>query len=409
MENVIFYTIVGILLFNYILSRVLEGLNDKFRTDKLPEELAGIYDQEKYSKSQAYDKERGKFSLLTGTISIVAMLAILFLDGFGYLDGIVRTYTKHPVWMALLFFGVLALLSDLLSTPFSWYSTFKIEEKYGFNKTTPGTFIADKIKGYALAGIIGGLLLSVLIWFIESTGSMFWLYAWGALSGFMIFMTMFYATLIVPMFNKLTPLEDGELKTAIESYCEKVGFNLNNLFVLDGSKRSTKANAYFSGLGARKTIVLYDTLIEKNTTEELVAVLAHEIGHYKKKHTRSSIILSLLQTGLMLFIFSFFVNNEFLSKALGAKETSIHLSLLAFSLLYSPLSTILGVLMNMLSRKNEYEADRYARDTYGAKPLMSALKNLSVDSLSNLRPHPYYVFLYYSHPTLLQRLKALAN
>jgi len=403
----IFVIVVGILLFNYLLSRVLNYLNDKNWSDELPKELEEFYDKEKYKKSQDYDRVSGRFGLITSTFSLLLMLSMLFLDGFAYIDSYVRTITDNTVLMAMLFFGILGIASDLIGIPFSLYSIFVIEEKFGFNRTTPKTFILDKLKGYVLGAILGGGLLALFVWFYESTGELFWVYAWAAFSGFILLMTSFYASIIVPLFNKLTPLEEGALRTAIEEYCSKVSFKLDNLFVMNGSKRSSKANAFFSGLGSRKRIVLYDTLIEKHSTEELVAVLAHEVGHYKKKHTRSSLVISILQNGLMLFILSLIIDNPVLSQALGAESTSFHLGLMVFGLLYSPLSMIMGIGMNMLSRKNEYEADNYAKETYVSSALQTALKKLSVDNLSNLQPHPAYVFFHYSHPTLLQRLAAL--
>jgi len=403
----IFVLIVGIIAFNYLLGRVLSYLNDTMRSTELPQELKGIYDEEKYKKQQEYDKETSRFSLLTSTFSFIIMLLMLMLDGFAWVDGLAGTITEHSILIVLVFFGILGLASDIIGIPFSLYSTFVIEEKYGFNRTTVKTFLFDKLKGYLLGGIIGGGLLAIFVWFYDTAGEMFWVYAWLLFSGFAMFMTAFYASLIVPLFNKLTPLESGSLRGAIEDYCKKVNFKLNNLFVMDGSKRSAKANAFFSGLGAKKKIVLYDTLINNHTEEELVAVLAHETGHFKKKHTRASMLISILQTGLMLYILSLVIGSPALSQALGVQGQSFHIGLLVFSLLYSPLSMIMGIGMNMLSRKNEYEADAFASETYSGVALASALKKLSVDNLSNLTPHPLYVFFNYSHPTLLQRLNAL--
>lgn len=403
----IFYIIIGILLFDFMLERFLDYLNSKYWSNELPPELAGIYDAQKYKKSQDYEKVKTKFSVLTSSLSLAAMLIILWLDGFARLDEFVRNYTLNPILMALMFFGIIGLAADIFSTPFSIYSTFVIEERFGFNKTTPKTFILDKLKGWLLAGIIGGGLLALIVCIYMISGEWFWLIAWGAIGAFTIFMTMFYSNIIAPLFNKQTPLEEGNLRAVIESFAQKVGFKLKNIFVMDGSKRSTKANAYFTGLGAKKRIVLFDTLIKDHSTEELVGVLAHEIGHYKKKHTLAGTIISLAQTGLMLYILSLFIGNPVLSQALGASEGSFHLGILAFGLLYSPLSLILGLIMNIISRKNEYAADRFAGENYEPKPLQEALKKLSVNHLSNLRPHPVYVFFYYSHPPLLQRLKAL--
>jgi STE24 endopeptidase len=405
----LFYIIIGILIFDYVLERILDYLNSTYWSNTLPKELEGIYKEDKYRKSQDYEKVKQRFSLLTDSITFIAMMLMLVFGGFAYIDEFVRHYTTNPILMALLFFGILGLAADILSTPFSIYSTFVIEEKFGFNKTTPKTFILDKIKGWLLGALIGGGLLALIVLIYISTGKWFWIIAWGAISVFMIFMTMFYSTLIVPLFNKQTPLKDGELRDAIEKFARKVGFKLDNIFVIDGSKRSKKANAYFSGLGAKKRIVLYDTLINDHSVDELVAILAHEIGHYKKKHTLTGIIISLAQTGLMLFILSLFIGNPVLSKALGANEGSFHMGILAFGLLYSPLSLILGLVMNIVSRKNEYTADRFSGENYNAQALIAALKRLSVNNLSNLKPHPVYVFFYYSHPPLLKRLNVLKN
>lgn len=407
MENTVFYIIVGILLFEFIADRILDRLNYSSWSEEFPKEAEGIYDEERYRRSREYYKANYKFSLAASTFSLLLMLAMLFLHGFAWLDAFVRQHTDHPIWMALMFFGILAAASDIISTPFSLYRTFVIEEKFGFNRTTLRTWLMDKIKAYVLAAVIGGGLLAVVVWIWQSTGIYFWLLVWAVITLFMIFVTMFYASWIVPLFNKLTPLPEGELRMSIEEYCRKVGFKLDNLFIMDGSKRSSKTNAFFSGLGSKKKIVLYDTLIEKHTVDELVAVLAHEIGHYKKKHTMQGVALGIIQTGIMLFIMSLFLDNPALARALGAAETSFHLNIFAFGLLYSPLSQLLGIVMNVLSRKNEYEADHYAATTYSAAALRSALKKLSVDNLSNLKPHPAYVFVHYSHPPLLQRLNAL--
>ncbi len=407
MAQTLFIIIIAFIIVDYILERWLNYLNSLYWSNDLPEELKGIYDAEKYRKSQAYQKVHHKFGLLISSLSFVFMLAFLYFEGFAYIDQIARSYTNNNILIALIFFGILGITADILSTPFQIYSQFVIEEKFGFNKTTWKTFVLDKIKSWLLGALIGGGLLSLIIWIYNSTGDYFWLITWAVVTAFMIFMAMFYSSLIVPLFNKQTPLEDGELRNAIKEFADKVGFKLNNIFVIDGSKRSTKANAYFSGMGAKKRIVLFDTLIKDHTTEELVAVLAHEIGHYKKKHTLKGIILSVAQTGIMLYIISLFIGNPVLSQALGAEQGSFHIGILAFGLLYSPLSLLLGILMNVISRKYEYQADRFTGEKYNAKALQDALKKLSVNNLSNLRPHPLYVFFHYSHPPLLQRLKAL--
>ena len=405
--HTIFFIILAILIFDYVLERILDYLNSTYWSNELPAELAGIYDADKYRKSQDYEKVSTRFSIFTGTLGLAAMLLMLFLGGFAWLDNFVRQYTQNPILMSLIFFGILGLIVDILSTPLSVYSIFVIEEKFGFNKTSPKTFILDKLKGWLLAAIIGGGLLALIVWIYQVSGNWFWVIAWAVIAVFTVFMTMFYSNLIVPLFNKQTPLDEGTLRIAIEEFARKTGFRLKNIFVMDGSKRSSKANAYFTGLGTKKRIVLFDTLIKDHTDEELVGVLAHEIGHYKKKHTLTGTIISLLQTGLMLYILSLFIGNPVLSQALGAQEGSFHLGILTFGMLYSPLSLILGLIMNVVSRKNEFVADRYAGENYDPKPLKDALKKLSVSHLSNLRPHPVYVFFHYSHPPLLQRLKAL--
>jgi STE24 endopeptidase len=407
MSQLILYVIIGILVFDYFVERTLDYLDIQNWKKPLPAELSDIYTEGEYKKAKDYDLEKTRFSFISSTFSLALMLLVLFIKGFGLVDSYVSTITIHPIGSALLFFAIIALASDVLSLPFSLYSTFVIEEKYGFNRTTVKTYISDKVKGYVLGGLIGGGLLSLFIWFYMWAGTNFWIYTWIAFGVFILLLTMFYSSVILPVFNKLNPLPEGDLRSAIENYCSKVGFKLENLFVMNGSKRSSKANAFFTGLGKKKTIVLYDTLIEKQTTEELVSVLAHEIGHYKKKHTLYNSVLALLQLGLMLYLLSLFLNNPEFSIVLGAERAKIHLGLITFALLFSPISMILGIFKNILSRKFEYEADRFAAETYEASYLQSALKKLSVNNLSNLNPHPLNIFIHYSHPPLLARLRAL--
>jgi len=402
--QIILIVIIGIIAFDFVVERVLEYLNDSRKNEKLPSELEGIYDKDEYEKQQSYSKANSRFGLIESSLSFVIYLGMILLGGFAYVDEIAQGFVVHPIGTALVFFAILMLANDIIGTPFALYGTFVIEEKFGFNKMTIKTFILDKLKSWLLGGLIGGGLLSLIIWFISQFPDTFWIYAWVTVAAFMIFMVMFYSSLIVPLFNKQTPLEDGELRSAIEEFSQKVGFKLDNIFVINGSKRSTKANAYFSGLGAKKRIVLYDTLIEQLETKELVAVLAHEVGHYKHKHTLSSIAISLVQMGVMFFILSIFIKEPSLSQALGAETHSIHMALLAFGMLYSPVSFIIGILMNMWSRKNEYEADNYAEKHYDGEPLISGLKKLSKKHLSNLTPHPAYVFFHFSHPSLYQRI-----
>lgn len=409
MHNTLFYIIIGIIIAEYLFERYLDYLNTTRWSDELPEEVKGIYDEEKYRKQQAYQKENHKFGVLTGGLNFLIILGMFLFFGFAIVNNWAYTFTSHPILVAFIFFGVLLIVSDIINTPFSIYDTFVIEEKYGFNKATPKIFILDKIKGLLLGAVIGGGLLALIIWIYEKTQNLFWVFAWIVISVFTIFMSMFYSNIIVPLFNKQTQLEEGELRNAIKSFSDKVGFKLDNIFVINGSKRSTKANAYFTGLGAKKRIVLYDTLIEDMEIPELVAVLAHEIGHYKKKHVYQGLIISLIQTGFILFIFGLLISSPDLSMALGVEKPNFHIGLIAFVTLYTPVSFILGIFMNMLSRKNEYQADRFAADNYEAEALASSLKKLSVKNLSNLTPHPRFVFFHYSHPTLLQRLAHLKS
>lgn len=406
-SQTLFYIIIGILVVNFVIDKILDLLNARRFQDSVPPELKDVYDNSEYERSQLYKREKYRFGRLTGTISIVATLLFFFFDGFALVDGIARTYSDNNIIIAIVFFGIIMLASDLLGTPFSYYSTFVIEEKYDFNKTTRKTFVFDKFKGWLIGAIIGGGLLAIIIWFYESTGVYFWLYAWGVVTVFSVFMNLFYARLIVPLFNKQTPLTDGSLRRQIEKYASKVGFNLKNIFVIDGSKRSTKANAYFSGFGREKRITLYDTLINDLEEDEIVAVLAHEVGHYKLRHIIYSMVATVITTGFTFWLLSLFVGNATLSEALGVSQPSFHIGLIAFGVLYTPISEITGLFMNYISRKFEFQADDYAKTTYAASPLISALKKLSKNSLSNLTPHPAYVFMYYSHPTLLKRFQNL--
>jgi STE24 endopeptidase len=392
---------------SYLFDQILDYINLRYHRTDIPDQIAEFYDQEKYLKSLAYHRALTNFSFLTSAFGFILSMIMLVTGGFGWIDSLLRTSIDNDIMLALIFFTVISLASDILTIPFQLYSTFVIEEKFGFNKTTYKTFIIDKLKGYLLGALIGAPLLALLIYLIQVIGPSFWIWFACIASVFIFFVNMFYASLILPLFNKLTPLPEGDLKNAICEFAKRVNFPLDNIFVIDGSKRSNKANAFFSGIGKKKKIVLYDTLISKHTTEELVAVLAHEVGHFKKRHIVWGFVFSILQVFFTLFILSLMVYNENLSIALGGTQLAIHLNLIAFAILFSPISGITGILMSMYSRKNEFEADAYARETFSAVALGQALKRLSVDSLSNLYPHPLYVFFHYSHPPLLQRLKAL--
>jgi len=405
----LFIILLTIIILDFSLERLLDFLNYRNISSDLPAELADIYSAEKYQKSQEYGKVTGRFGLWTSTFSFSLLLVMLFADGFALVDSWARGLTGSEMMVSLIFFAILFLASDIITLPFSLYSTFVIEERFGFNKTTLPLFVMDKLKGWLLTILLGGGLLALILWFFQATGKNFWLWAWLILTTFTIFMAMFYSSLIVPLFNKQTPLEDGELRRAIEEFSTKAGFTLENIFVIDGSKRSSKANAYFSGLGPKKRIVLYDTLINDLEVEELVAVLAHEIGHFKKKHIIKGLAMGIIQSGVMLYIFSLCVGYAPLSQVLGAELPSFHLAMISFAILYAPLSTVLGLGMNVMSRKNEYEADNFAKEHHSAAALKEGLKKLSRNNLSNLTPHPTYVFMHYSHPPLLQRLRAMQD
>ena len=403
------YIIISLVVFNYIFSTVLNFINNKYWKDEIPPIMQDYYKKDNYIKAKKYAKEKGQINLISRTLNTLITLLFLILKGYGYLNLLISNYYEIPFLQSSMFFLSLFVLSDLISIPFSCYNTFVIEEKYGFNKMTVKTFIFDKIKSYLLTIILGGALLYGALILVNILENGFWLFLWLSLFILMLLINMFYADIIVPIFNKLKPLESGSLREKIEQYSQKVGYSLKNIYVIDGSKRSSKANAFFSGLGPRKTIALYDTLIANHTEEELVAVLAHEVGHYKKKHIVTSLILTILQLGLMSYLLEICLKQNEISEALGGNEPVFHLGLLAFTILYSPIGTILSVLMNINSRKNEFEADNYAKETYNGDSLSLALKKLSVDNLSNLYPHPFYTFLHYSHPPLLHRLEALSE
>ena len=401
------FIFIFLIVFNFIFSSILEYINDKNWNDKIPESLKDYYDKERYLKAKEYKKARGKISLISSLISIVITLAILMSGFYGIVSDYIFEIYSSSFLHSGFFFLFFYLINLFVSIPISYYSTFVIEEKFGFNKTTNKIFIIDLIKGLFVSIIIGGALLAAALFIYDYFNNGFWLWLWLVLSVFTLFMSMFYTSLIVPIFNKLSPLEDGSLKEKIQKYSDNIGYSLKNIFIIDGSKRSSKANAYFSGIGPKKTIALFDTLVEKHTEEELVAVLAHEVGHYKKNHIKQGMFLSVIQIGLMCFLFELCTKLPEITIALGADIPAFHLGLIGFSFLFSPIGLITGIFTNILSRKNEFEADEYAKETYDGESLKLALKKLSVDSLSNLYPHPFYVFIHYSHPPLLERLKAL--
>lgn len=401
----IFYTIIGILVANFLFDKWLDFKNAQHFSDEIPPELKDVYDEEQYVKSQEYKKYTYKFSTFISIVSFLIILFFLIVDGFASIDSISRQVSNNETIVSLVFFGILLLGSTIFSMPVSYYKTFVIEEKFGFNKTTKKLFFIDKFKGFILSVIIGGILLWLIILFYNYFGSNFWLYALALITVFSVFMNMFYSTLIVPLFNKQTPLKEGELKKSLEDFVKKAGFKLDQLFVIDGSKRSTRANAYFAGFGPKKRVVLYDTLINDLETDEITAVLAHEIGHYKHKHIIYNFIIGTVLTALTLYLLSIFIDSKLLASALGVQIPSFHIGLIAFGLLYTPISEITGLINNLISRKFEYQADNFAKNYGYGKALISGLKKLSKNNLSNLTPHPLYVFYHYSHPTLLQRYK----
>ncbi len=399
--------IVALVILNYLVETLIKILNYRESKKPLHPTLANLYSESEYRRSLEYSQANFSLSVINGTYSIIIMVAALGFGLFGAIDQYVRERIESEILIALAFFAIVGLASDLLDLPFDIYGTFVVEAKFGFNKTTPATFILDKLKGYALAALIGGGLLALIVFIYQETGGAFWVLGWLLLSAFSLIMFMFGTTLILPLFNKLKPLEDGELKDEILKYCAQEGYSIGRLFVMDASKRSSKANAFFAGLGKSKTIVLFDTLIDKLTTKEIMSVLAHEIGHYKKKHTLFGFLLSIAQSLAIFAVLGWALRFPELSNALGSDVSSFHLSILAFFIIFSPLSFALDLISNSISRRNEYEADQFAKQTYDGEPLKSGLIKIATDSLANLSPHPLAVKIYSTHPPLLQRLAAL--
>ena len=400
--------ILFLLLASYAFDTLVELLNLNSLRVGLPKAAKDIYTNKKYTKSQKYLRESTKFGLLSSTISTALTVVILLSPAFSAFDSFARRYTETEIGLGLFFFFTVLVLTTLYSLPFSIYKTFVIEEKYGFNKTTPQTFVTDLVKSFLLTVIIGLPIAAIVISFFQFFGGNSWIYIWIFLSLFQLFMLFIAPVVIMPLFNKFTPLPKGNLRSEIEAYAKSQNFKLEGIYTMDGSKRSSKSNAFFTGFGKFKRIALFDTLIEKQTTQELVAVLAHEIGHYKKGHILKQLVMGLSFTGFTLFIFSRFIGNETLLQALGFEIPSIYASLIAIGLLYSPVSEVFGMVTNFFSRKFEFEADAYAVNTYNnPKALETALKQLSSDNLTNLTPHPLKVFIDYSHPPVLERLKAI--
>ena len=406
--NPFFLIILVALVLDFVLRLAASLLNLKALKLELPPTLEGVYNPEDYSNSQEYTRESTRFDLVASTFQLLLLLSFWFAGGFNYLDQIVRAWGFVPIVSGLLYISILLVAYSLLTLPFSVYATFVIEERFGFNRTTPRTFLMDRVKGLALATLLGAPLLAGILSFFEYSGLYAWLYCWLVITIFSLVMQFIAPTWIMPLFNKFTPLEPGKLKEAILNYARSVNFPIKNVFVMDGSKRSTKANAFFTGFGRNKRIALFDTMIEQHLVSELVAVLAHEIGHHKKKHILQGMIISILHTGVVFFLLSVFLGSHGLYEAFYMEQLSIYAGLLFFGLLYTPIELLLSIVMQMISRKNEYEADCFAAETIDEPgSLVNALKRLSTSNLSNLTPHPFYVFLNYSHPPLLQRVHTI--
>jgi STE24 endopeptidase len=402
--------ILAIIIGSYLLELLVERLNLSSLKTELPAEFEGYYDGERYRRSQEYLRENTRFNLISSSIETPVILAFILAGGFNDFDRAARSFNLGTIPTGLIFTGMILVAFQVFQLPFSIYGTFVLEEKFGFNRTTAKTFLLDILKSWLLAGLLGGAALYGILWFFESTGEWAWLYCWVAITAFQLLLAFFAPAVIMPLFNRYAPLEKDDLREAIERYAESQNFKMKGVYQMDGSRRSTKANAYFSGFGRFRRIVLFDTLVEKHTTPELVAILAHEMGHYKKGHIWKSMILSFLTFGLMFYILSHFINNRGLFDAFGMEQTSVYASLVFFGFLYGPIDAVLSVFAHALSRRNEYEADAYVIKTYGnASALIEALKKLSVDNLSNLTPHPVKVFLSYSHPPILERIRALRS
>lgn len=411
MITFLFYLILGIIVFNFTFSVILEQLNLKNRPNLLPDLISDVYDTENYLNQQNYEKEKTRFSLFESSLSSILIIIFFALKGFGYLQKFVSGIFQNQILQTLMFFAVLGIVSLILSIPFSYYDKFVIEEKYGFNKSTKKLFVFDIFKNILLAAILGGVILGVITWLYLLNPNIFWITALVLMLFFSLLMNALYSTIILPLFNRKTPLPEGDLKNKVIEFASSLGFSINNIYIIDGSKRSTKANAFFTGFGKKKRIFLYDTLTSNLSNDEIVAVLAHELGHYKKHHIWINLTSGVLQTALFLYIFSLVAQSIVFTKVMGGfGDTSVfYLSALCFALLIDPLQTILGLIINVFSRKMEYSADKYATNHGMGENLMNALKKISSLNYSNLTPHPLYVLINYSHPTLYSRLVAIKS
>lgn len=409
MATTLYWLIIAIVIANFIFTVWLQALSIRASKNPIPKVLEGLYDDEKYTRQQGYFRINQKVSFISSSVSVLITLAFFAFGGYGWLDGVARGISGKPLLQALCFFGFIYVVTFLISLPFSIYQTFVVEEKFGFNKSTPKVFAGDTVKSFLVSALISGGLLALCVWVYTVNPKWFWLIAWGIYAAFILFFQYFYSELIVPLFNKQKPLEEGELRTAIEAFAAKVGFQLENIYVMDASKRSTKANAYFTGYGKKKRVVLFDTLIEQLTTDEIVGVLAHEIGHYKHGHLIKGMVSSLFTTLVTFWLFSQVIDNVSVAAAAGASVPSFWVNLAVFSMLLAPLDLLLGIVSNVISRRHEHQADAFAKK-YGCGPAeASGLKKISSQALSNLTPHPVVVFVEYSHPTLAERVVFLES
>lgn len=405
MEKMLFSLIIFLFIANFIINEALKYYNNRWRHKPIPEELKDVYSSEKYITYLEYKKETYRFSIISSSFSFV-LTFIMLLAGFALLDEWIRSFISNEIFVSIVFFAVIGLASDVLSTPFDVYETFVIEQKYGFNTTTVKTYILDKFKSYLIALVVGFPILYLVIWLYFKFGADFWWMVWILVSVLSFLISMLYSNIIVPLFNKQTPLEEGELRNRIQSLASVTGFKLEKVFVINGSKRSTRANAYFTGFGSKKRIVLYDTLINTQPVDQIISILAHELGHFKKKHTIKGLITSIIQTGLLLFLFSLIIDNQAIYSALGTVP-GFHIGMIIFVILYSPVSFVLSLVTNYISRKHEFQADNYAVLVSSGSSLITALKQLTANNMSDLNPNPWYVKAYYSHPPLKQRIEAI--
>tara|TARA_Y100000590_G_scaffold178936_1_gene204097 strand:+ start:6132 stop:7367 length:1236 start_codon:yes stop_codon:yes gene_type:complete len=410
MEQTYYLIIIIALMVEYLFSTISSILDMRNIIEEVPTEFQDVYDSEKYAKSQSYLRDRTRFGIFSSTFSLLLILVVIHTGLFGVLDHFVRIQTNQPIFAGLLFFGIIFVIQDVINLPFSIYSTFVIEEKFEFNRTTPKTFVVDKLKGYALTIVLGSMVIVPILYFFETFGPSGWWIAWVLVTLFIIAVQPLFVHVIAPMFNKFTPLEEGELRTAIERYSEKVKFPIGRIDVMDGSKRSGHSNAYFSGLGKSRRIALFDTLLEKHTTEEIISVVAHEVGHYKRKHIIKGTALGILETGVMLFIFNLIMKDAALFTVFGVSDISVYGGLVFFAMLYAPVSMITSLFTTAISRKNEFEADTYSLETTeNPEALVNMLKGLAADNLAHLTPHPLKVFLSYSHPPVTARIAAVTQ